>query len=106
MEFVDNTFRFKTNLGDSCFDKLHTGVWKIGLFADNLGIDNENSDKFYEDVIVGDKTKDAGDKTIRCFKNKVCCTLYDESIVDAHIIHWHKSGRWFSLIICTIHVLF
>ena len=90
MSFVDNTFRFKTNLGDSCFDNLQAGTWKLGLFADNPDIENESSNKFYEDVTVDDNTR-------RCFKNKVCCTLYDKSIVEAHIIHWHKSGEWFSV---------
>jgi len=90
MEFVDNTFRFQTNLGGSCFDKLQAGTWKIGLFADNPCIENESSDEFYENG------KGALENTTsRHFKNKVCCTLYDKSRVEAHIIHLHGEGRWF-----------
>ena len=95
MRFVDNTFCFDTNLGGSCFDKLQAGTWKLGLFADNPGIENENSDTFYKDVTMLGL---ADDKTFRCLKNKVCCVLYDKSTVEeAHIIHWHEGGGWFCI---------
>jgi hypothetical protein len=89
MDFVDAPFRCQTNLAPSCFGHIQTGAWKIGLFADNPRIEDETSDTFYMDA------KGLDDQKYRCFKNKVPVTLYDKSQVDAHVIHWHKSGRWF-----------
>jgi len=89
MEFVDGDFRRRTNLAPSCFEHVQTGKWKIGVFADNPHIEDETSDTFYMDATGLD------DETYRCFKNKVPVTLYDNSQVDAHIIHWHQSGQWF-----------
>ena len=89
MEFVDAPFRCQTNLAQSCFEHVQTGKWKIGRFADNPHIEDETSNTFYMDATGPDDTQ------YRRFKNKVPVTLYDNSQVDAHIIHWHKSGQWF-----------
>ena len=88
MEFVDNSFRLKTNLDKASFDKLQTGQWKIGLITDNPGIAEESNDTFYETV-------ERDNEKLRCFKNKVSVVLYDQSTVTAHIIHWHSSEGWF-----------
>ena len=88
MEIVNNTFDFETNLDGSCLDKLKQGVWKLGIFSDNPGIEDETSDIFYKDVTTKDGTE-------RSFKNKVRCTLYDKSIVEAHIIHLNAAKGWF-----------
>tara|TARA_B100001559_G_scaffold244100_1_gene207139 strand:- start:362 stop:655 length:294 start_codon:yes stop_codon:yes gene_type:complete len=91
MEFVDDSFRLQTNLDEDNFDKLQNGVWKIGLIADNPGIDDESNNTFYE--TVQDDVVSKEDK--RCFKNIIPVVLYDNSTVTAHLIHWHKPGGWF-----------
>jgi len=86
MEFVDGSFRIKTNLNQDHFDKLQTAVWKIGLIDDNPGILEESNDTFYE-------TAERDNKKCRCFKNKVPVVLYDKSAVTAHIIHWYPAPQ-------------
>lgn len=88
MEFTDNSFHLQTNLSKSCFDKLQSGVWKIGRIDDNPGIEEKSNETFY-------KTKEVAGQSVRCFKHKVPVVLYDGSTVEAHIIHWHRLGRWF-----------
>ena len=88
MEFVDASFHCQTNLGQNSFEKIKSGEWKIGVFADNADIEDEQSDKFYTNY-------EYNGETLRGFKNKVPVTLYDKSQVNAHIIHWHKGGKWF-----------
>ena len=88
MEFVDGSFRLQTNLDKDNFNKLQTGVWKIGLIADNPGIVEKPNDTFYETV-------KCDNKEYRCFKNKVPVVLYDKSAVTAHLIHSHPSEGWF-----------
>ena len=98
MEIVNNTFYFETNLDGSCLDKLKQGVWKLDIFSDNPGIEDETSDIFYKDMTTEDGTERSfttEDGTKRIFKNKVRCTLYDKSIVEAHIIHLNAAKGWF-----------
>lgn len=90
MEFVDKTFRLKTNLGASSFASLQKGIWKIGRIKDNPGIEDESNDTFYETV-----KRPLDDTEHRCFKNKVSVVLYDDTTTTAHIIHWHRTGGWF-----------
>lgn len=89
MEFEDNSFQLPTNLSGECLEHVRSGTWKIGLVADNPDIENKSSDIFYMDA------KDHAGQTYRKFRNKVPVTLYDNSQVEAHIIHWHETGKWF-----------
>ena len=57
MAIVNNTFDFETNLSGSCLDKLQEGVWKLGIFSDNPGIEDETSDIFYKDETTKDGTE-------------------------------------------------
>ena len=75
-----------TNLSGSCYEKLINGIWKIGFFDDNMGIDDKNNDEFYQDV---------GDKEKRHFKNKVNVVLADGSKVYQHICHWNSTDKYF-----------
>lgn len=69
-----------TNLGGASYEKLLSGIWKIGLIKDNEGIADKTS-RFYED-------KESENTSYRSLRNKVGVRLLDSSFADAHIIHW------------------
>ena len=92
MQFTNDLITFKTNLAEQCFNNLVTGVWKIGFFKDNSGIDEEKNTEYYETktIKIGEE-----EQSHQCLKNKVNVTLYDKTKVNAHIIHWVKPEGWF-----------
>jgi hypothetical protein len=92
MIFTKDKHQINTNLGGQSFDNLLNGNWKIGFFKDNSGIDKEDNTEYYESktIKIGEE-----DQSHQCLKNKVNVTLYDNTTVHAHIIHWVKSEGWF-----------
>ena len=90
MRFITNGIEINTNLAEKSFEQLQNGTYKIGVFSDNPGINNEDNDNFYT-------TEKYKNKTFRTFRNKVKVKLLDGSIINAHIIHWHPSRKYFCI---------
>ena len=44
MRFTTNGIEVNTNLAEKSFEQLEMGIYKIGLFSDNPGINNEEND--------------------------------------------------------------
>ena len=90
MRFTTNGIEIHTNLAEKSFEKLQNGTFKIGIFSNNPGINNEDNDNFYT-------TKTYKKQQIRVFRNKVNVKLLDGNTVNAHIIHWHPSRKYFCI---------
>ena len=80
---LSNGTTVNTNLSGIDYAKLESGEWKLGWVADNVGLDDETNDTFYETRKDG-----MGENTIRCFKDKLQLKMEDGTTFLAHIIHW------------------
>ena len=92
MLFTTNGIEINTNLAEKSFEQLQNGTFKIGIFNDNPGINNEDNDNFYT-------TETYKKQKIRVFRNKVNVKLLDGNTMNAHIIHWHPSRQYFCITI-------
>lgn len=91
MLFTTNGIEINTNLSENSFEQLQNGTYKIGLFSDNPGINNDDNNTYYQTV-----TDDQNEQK-RVFKNKVTVNLLDGNRINAHIIHWHPSRECFCI---------
>ena len=83
-----------TNLIGSSFNKLETGIWKLGLISDNIDIIDENS-CHYETTTINNMINIEEERKI--LKNKVFVKLINGERVYAHIIHFDKIGKYFCI---------
>tara|TARA_B100000795_G_C22777040_1_gene430487 strand:- start:374 stop:706 length:333 start_codon:yes stop_codon:yes gene_type:complete len=92
MEFISGNFKLKTNLGEEFFKhKLDSSEWVIGMIDDNPGINDENNNNFYMDIIVEEEST-------RVFKDWVSVKLFDKTTRCGHLEHWYPSGKgWFAI---------
>jgi len=81
MLYQYNNQSYPTNLAGNSFNKLQSGVWKLGLIDDNYEITNENSDHYKKKVL----------------KNKVFVKLINGERTHAHIIHWCPTDGYFCI---------
>ena len=51
MIYKYNNQSYNTNLGGNSYNKLQSGIWKLGLIEDNHDITNENSDHYKLETI-------------------------------------------------------
>tara|TARA_Y100001970_G_C13942766_1_gene704058 strand:+ start:376 stop:690 length:315 start_codon:yes stop_codon:yes gene_type:complete len=80
------------NISGADYSKLLSGEWKLGWVVDNVGLEDETNDTFYE---TQKHEGPEGETTIRCFKNKVPLKTEDGATCLAHIIHWVPTSGFF-----------
>lgn len=93
MIYQYNNQSYNTNLGGNSYDKLQSGIWKLGLVEDNYDITNENSDYYKLETI--DRLNEKIEKKV--LKNKVFVKLVNGERIHAHIIHWCPTDGYFCI---------
>lgn len=93
MLYQYNNQSYNTNLAGDTFNKLQSGVWKLGLINDNNDITNEESD-YYKLETFNHLTEKVEKKIL---KNKVYVKLINGERTLAHIIHWCPIDGYFCI---------
>ena len=84
---------FNTNLAGDSFNKLKSGIWKLGLINDNSNITDENSDNYKLETFDHHAQKIER----KVLKNKVFVKLINGERTSAHIIHWCPTDGYFCI---------
>jgi len=93
MLYQYNNQSYNINLAGNTFNKLQSGVWKLGLVDDNYEITNEDSDHYKLETF--DRLVEKVEKKV--FKNKVFVKLINGERTHAHIIHWCPTDGYFCI---------
>ena len=93
MLYQYNNQSYHTNLAGNSFNKLQSGIWKLGLIDDNYEITNENSDHYKLETF--DHLTEKVEKKV--LKNKVFVKLINGERTHAHIIHWCPTDGYFCI---------